>query len=401
MGKSTERRARTTSGAMPEPAHTAWMWRCSVRVVGPSVVDPPAGGACRVRSALRHHYHGGSWLCPSPTPLSSRTNPVMTEVERTKLSGSWPATGTTPATPTASICASTPHGAGSTTSAIRRPPGRHRMLRPRSRRPRQARATVARRLCTIVGFYRYAEEEGLIEHSPAVHVRRPRLDYESHVVGLDRNELGACSSPPAWSGAGDHALIALFALNGLRVSEAIGADIDKLGLERGHRTLTVVRKGSKVVTMPLAPRVARAVDLAIGERLDGPILVGPDGQRLDRHAAGADRAPHRQPSRDRQTGRSPHVRHGFITAALDAGVPLRDVQEAATPAPPPPPRNEPSAPAMVGCSIQGRRNGQSAPPPHAKTMTACRHRGAARRERTRPGLRRSVGVDLRIWATRP
>ena len=40
----------------------------------------------------------------------------------------------------------------------------------------KARATVARRLCTIVGFYRYAEEEGVIEHSPAVHIRRPRID---------------------------------------------------------------------------------------------------------------------------------------------------------------------------------------------------------------------------------
>ena len=55
----------------------------------------------------------------------------------------------------------------------------------------RARATVARRLCTIVGFYRYAEEEGVIEHSPAVHIRRPRIDYESHVAHLDRNELGA------------------------------------------------------------------------------------------------------------------------------------------------------------------------------------------------------------------
>jgi site-specific recombinase XerD len=36
----------------------------------------------------------------------------------------------------------------------------------------KARATVARRLCTVVGFSRYAEEEGVIEHSPAVHIRR-------------------------------------------------------------------------------------------------------------------------------------------------------------------------------------------------------------------------------------
>ncbi|MDP9388327.1 MAG: site-specific integrase, partial [Actinomycetota bacterium] len=44
----------------------------------------------------------------------------------------------------------------------------------------KARATIGRRLSTVTGFYRYAAEEGLIEHSPAVHVRRPRLDYESH-----------------------------------------------------------------------------------------------------------------------------------------------------------------------------------------------------------------------------
>ncbi len=31
----------------------------------------------------------------------------------------------------------------------------------------------------------------MIEHSPAAHVRRPRLDYEWHAIGLDRNELGA------------------------------------------------------------------------------------------------------------------------------------------------------------------------------------------------------------------
>jgi site-specific recombinase XerC len=54
----------------------------------------------------------------------------------------------------------------------------------------RARATVTRRLCTIAGFYKYTVEEELPDHSPAPHVRRPRLDYESHATALDRNELG-------------------------------------------------------------------------------------------------------------------------------------------------------------------------------------------------------------------
>ena len=131
----------------------------------------------------------------------------------------------------------------------------------------RARATIARRLCTVSCFYRYAEEEGLIAVSPAAHVRRPRLDYESHATGLDRNEVGAMLVAAGVGNARDHALISLLALNGLRVSEAIGADIEDLGLEGGHRTLTIQRKGGKIVTIPLAPRTARAIDLAVGERV--------------------------------------------------------------------------------------------------------------------------------------
>jgi site-specific recombinase XerD len=131
----------------------------------------------------------------------------------------------------------------------------------------RARATVTRRLSTVAGFYKYAVEEELLDHSPAAHVRRPRLDYESHATALDRNELGALLVTAGLGPPLEHALISLLALNGLRVSEATGADIERrAGISKN---------------------------------------VGP-------HT----------------------LRHAFITAALDAGVPLRDVQEAASHADP-------------------------------------------------------------------
>jgi integrase/recombinase XerD len=186
----------------------------------------------------------------------------------------------------------------------------------------------------VACFYRYAEQEGLIAVSPAAHVRRPRLDYKSHATGLDRNEVGAMLVAAGLASAQDHALISLLALNGLRVSEALGTDIENLGLERGHRTLTILRKGGKVVTVPLAPRTARAIDLVVGERCDGPIFVDADRQRIDRHAAGRIvRRIARRAGIAKRVG--PHtLRHAFITAALDAGVPLRDVHEAASHADP-------------------------------------------------------------------
>ncbi len=198
----------------------------------------------------------------------------------------------------------------------------------------RARATITRRLCTVAGFYRYAVEEEFLDHSPAAHVRRPRLDYESHATGLDRNELGALLVAAGLGLPAEHALISLLALNGLRVSEAAGADIEALSVERGHRTLTITRKGGKVVTIPLAPRTARAIDLAIGERSEGPVFLSTDGRRLDRHGAGRMvRRVARRAGITKPVG--PHtLRHAFITAALDAGVSLRDVQEAASHADP-------------------------------------------------------------------
>jgi integrase/recombinase XerD len=102
----------------------------------------------------------------------------------------------------------------------------------------------------------------------------------------------------------------------------------------GHRTLVITRKGGKIVTIPLAPRTARAIDLAIGERAEGPIFTAPHQKRLDRHgAARIVRRAARRAGITKPAG-SHTLRHAFITAALDAGVPLRDVQEAASHADP-------------------------------------------------------------------
>jgi integrase/recombinase XerD len=133
----------------------------------------------------------------------------------------------------------------------------------------RARVTVTRRLCTIAGFCKYTIGEELLDHSPAAHVRRPRLDYESHATGLDRDEAVALLVAAELGPAAGHALISLPALNGLRVSEATGTDIGHLGLECGHRTLTVTRKGGKVVTIRLAPppgRLAACVASSLSRR---------------------------------------------------------------------------------------------------------------------------------------
>jgi hypothetical protein len=62
----------------------------------------------------------------------------------------------------------------------------------------RARATIARRLGTVTGLLSLRGGEALIEQSPAVHVRKPRLDYESHAVGWTATRWVRSWWPRVW-----------------------------------------------------------------------------------------------------------------------------------------------------------------------------------------------------------
>ncbi len=87
--------------------------------------------------------------------------------------------------------------------------------------------------------------------------------------------------------------------------------------------MTVRRKGGKRQLAPLAPRTVAAIEAMLAGRGTGPLFPTRRGSRMDRHAA--QKIVRRLA---RQAGVlkvvSPHsLRHSFVTAALDVGVPLR------------------------------------------------------------------------------
>jgi site-specific recombinase XerD len=192
-----------------------------------------------------------------------------------------------------------------------------------------ARASVARRLSAVSGLFRYAHEEGYISRNPATHVRRPRVGDDSPTLGLDLDEARRFLDAAATSGPRDHSLVCLLLLNGLRVSEVCTARMEDVAVERGHRVLTVERKGGRRDLVPLAPRTVAAVEEHLDERSDGPLVLANDGGPLNRfQATRVIRRLTRAADIDKSI--SPHsLRHTAVTLALDAGVPLRDVQDMA------------------------------------------------------------------------
>jgi len=147
-------------------------------------------------------------------------------------------------------------------------------------------STVSRRISVAAGFYRTCVIDGVLEHSPAEHIRRPSVPAESPTLGFTHLQFEALlTAARQSSNPCDFALVAMLGLLGLRIFEAAAANIADLGEEHGHRVLRVCGKGTKIVLVPLPPAVGRAMDQAIGYRTSGPILLNTRGRRMDRHAA--------------------------------------------------------------------------------------------------------------------
>ncbi len=192
-------------------------------------------------------------------------------------------------------------------------------------------STVSRRLSVVAGLYRTCVIDGVLEHSPAEYVRRPTVPPESPTLGLTHLQFEAMlTAARQSSNPFDFALVCLLGLLGLRIFETVGADIDDLGEEHGHRVLRVTGKGGRVVLVPLPPAVSRSIDRAAGDRTTGPLLLNGRGVRMDRHAATRRLRNLAAEAGVRLPRMHPHMlRHTFVTTMLDAGVDLRDVQIAA------------------------------------------------------------------------
>lgn len=191
-------------------------------------------------------------------------------------------------------------------------------------------STVAKVIGTVASWYRYLAEERFIDHDPMVRVRRPKVDDEVQRPYLDRSEMARFLATAERCSHRDYALAALLCLTGLRISAALSANIETIRHDRGHTTITVRSKNRKIVDVPLPPRALRAILSYIGERSSGPIFVTDDGsgQRWSRNLAYRRvRAISKAAGIDQNKRIGCHsLRRSFITAALDAGVPLRDVQ---------------------------------------------------------------------------
>jgi integrase/recombinase XerC len=199
-------------------------------------------------------------------------------------------------------------------------------------------ASIARKLSSLRAFARFLVRRGVLADNPATGVRSPRRK-KPLPRALTVDNTFALLDGAARSGDGDgplalrdRAILEVLYGAGLRVSEAVGLDLDDLDRQGEGMALLRIRhgKGDKERRVPLGGKSLAALEAYLEARpqLGGgeAVFLNHRGRRLTVRAV----QQHMRRDLTATIGgeATPHaLRHSFATHLLDGGADLRAIQE--------------------------------------------------------------------------
>lgn len=197
--------------------------------------------------------------------------------------------------------------------------------------------TLAQRLSALKSFYRFLSKEGIIADPPVLAARPPKVPRNLPRPLLFEdilNLMRTCDALPGepWVHKRDEALIFLIYALGLRISEALGLNMEDL---REEETLTIHGKRDKIRRVPFLPPMRQkiadyleAYGLAHGGiSQTGPVFYAARGGRLSQRVFQERIADlrHRLGLPDTAT---PHaLRHSCASHLMAQSEELREIQE--------------------------------------------------------------------------
>lgn len=202
-----------------------------------------------------------------------------------------------------------------------------------------ARSSVRLRLSALRSFFRFMVRRDLMKNSPVTGVQMPKPEKKLPVfLSIAQiNELLdlPLNTPlekqaPAWLPQRDKAILELFYSCGLRLSELVSLNVDRIHFREEY--VRVEGKGHKERLVPIGRPAMLALEAymsaaGIISRGAAPLFLSRLRKRLSRRAI-ADLLEKYLRLSDIPLHITPHkLRHSFATHLLDAGADIRSVQE--------------------------------------------------------------------------
>ncbi len=198
-------------------------------------------------------------------------------------------------------------------------------------------ASVMRKLAALRTFFRFLHREGRVGSNPARALHTPRQVKKVPRVLTEEESAALVEAPPSpedhsLAGLRDRALLELLYATGMRASEVVGLDMERVFLS--DRIIRVWGKGRKERVVPFGEPAARALEAYLAARSDAgalgpasPVFCNLKGGRLTSRSLQRIVEKYlKLAPMDKDA--SPHtLRHSFATHLLSRGADLRAIQE--------------------------------------------------------------------------
>ncbi|MHB8422483.1 MAG: tyrosine-type recombinase/integrase [Leptospirales bacterium] len=193
--------------------------------------------------------------------------------------------------------------------------------------------SIGRILSAVRTFLEFLKERGEVPDNPFLELRGPRVPRKIPAVLNERevSDLLDTTDQSTWEGRRNRALLELFYLTGIRLSELAGLKIRDISGDRSR--ILVHGKGRKERVVPLVGTALDCLSRYLSETpegsegKDGAIFqVSPGSRGLSVHQVG--RIVRKASGKAGLGGRAtPHaLRHSCATHLLDRGMDLRKIQ---------------------------------------------------------------------------
>ncbi|MCP3883168.1 MAG: tyrosine-type recombinase/integrase [Sulfitobacter sp.] len=204
-------------------------------------------------------------------------------------------------------------------------------------------ASIRRVLSTWRGFCGFLAREGVLGVDPLADIEAPTVRWSPKPPDIatlaDLARMAAEPSPRArhpWPQR-DRALFALFAMAGLRVSEAAALTVGDTRLGDDPPRLRVTGKANKPRTIPLPPEAVTILTTYLQDRTNRGHPTNPDSPLLLHHSGTTGlnrnqisylvRTWFRRAGHNSPPGAEAHsIRHAYATALIDSGARINEVQ---------------------------------------------------------------------------
>lgn len=193
--------------------------------------------------------------------------------------------------------------------------------------------TLRLRISAIKSFFKFCKKKNHLEINPAQIVSSPKRDKKlpSFLIEKEINEIFEKFDKNDFKDARALALIELLYGSGLRISEALGLNINEINFD--ERTIKVLGKGKKERIVPLSSKSINAIRNYINLRKaqkivdNNSLFLADNGKRMY-HSAAYRIVNNAMKGVTENQKKSPHVlRHTFATHLLSNGADMRSVGE--------------------------------------------------------------------------